>query len=318
MQREQSSPLRFDGRVALVTGAGQGLGRAYATLLAQRGAKVVVNDLGTGADGTTSDPARARAVVDEIQGAGGEAVANGSSVATPEGAAEMVGAALDAFGRIDIIINNAGLFAVTPVPDVTPADLQRQLDVHVHGPLNVCQAAWPHLVQQGYGRIVVTSSTAIYGSIRSVAYSAAKGGAYGLARALATAGAEHGITVNAFGPTAFTPLTRASRGVAADPVDARVNDLMTEDRVAPAVIALVHESNTRSGRFYLAGGGRIVRAFLAETPGWFTEDPTPEDVTEHWADIDAEPGYDIPTDLETQRVRTRGLVYEGHGGAVEA
>ena len=195
-----SSELRFDDRVAIVTGAGRGLGREYALALAARGARVVVNDLGASLDGDGSDPGPAAAVAQEIIDAGGEAVANASSVTTPEGAESIAADALDRFGRIDIVINNAGNMDPGALPELPLEMVQRHLDIHALGAFNVTRAAWPTLTERGYGRVMLTASIGLYGGSFLISYSTAKGASVSLGRSLADAGTGHGIKVNLIAP----------------------------------------------------------------------------------------------------------------------
>ncbi|MGR6998283.1 SDR family NAD(P)-dependent oxidoreductase [Yinghuangia aomiensis] len=199
--------LRFDGRVAVVTGAGRGLGRAYAHLLAARGASVVVNDLGVTTQGAPSHEDRAGTVAAEITAAGGDAVPNRDTVATPEGGQALIGTALDAYGRIDILVNNAGPQGGGLFDTVTDEQIDTPLRPHLHGAFHVTRPAWRAMCEQGYGRVVMTSSQAVLGIPGSGPYSAAKGGIVGLTNTLALEGARHGIRVNAVLPTAGTPAT---------------------------------------------------------------------------------------------------------------
>ncbi|MET0149433.1 MAG: SDR family NAD(P)-dependent oxidoreductase, partial [Acidimicrobiales bacterium] len=180
---------RFDGRVAVVTGAGRGIGRAHALLLAERGASVVVNDLGGSMEGEGADVGPAVAVAEEIAAAGGAAVADGSDVSTPDGGQALIDAAVEQFGRLDVLVNNAGIMRWAGLPEVDAVDLERHLAVHVGGSFNTTRAAWPHLVDQGYGRIVMTTSAGFFGLPKNLAYATAKGGVIGLTRSLSTAGA---------------------------------------------------------------------------------------------------------------------------------
>jgi NAD(P)-dependent dehydrogenase (short-subunit alcohol dehydrogenase family) len=279
--------LRFDGRVAVVTGAGRGLGRAYARLLAERGASVVVNDLGGAVDGTGADAAPAAAVVAEIEAAGGHAVADTSDVATEDGAAALVHRAMERLGRVDVLVANAGIMRWGGFPDVGLDDLDRHLAVHLGGSFHTARAAWPHLVGQGYGRIVLTTSTGVLGLRDNTAYATAKGAVLALARNLAIAGAEHDIKVNCIAPAASTRMARGS-GLE-----------LPEDHAAPMVACLAHESCPVSGEIYTAGAGRFARLFIASTPGYVHADgtPTPEDVAEQWTAINDETGYSVPPDL---------------------
>jgi NAD(P)-dependent dehydrogenase (short-subunit alcohol dehydrogenase family) len=284
--------LRFDGRVALVTGAGRGLGRAYARTLAARGAAVVVNDLGRSLDGSSSTGSPAHDVVEEIRAAGGRAVADGGDVSTPDGGQAIVRIALEAFGRLDVVVNNAGIVARTDFPDTPFEDLQRHIGVHQAGVFNVCKAAWPHLATQGYGRVVVVVSSALYGIKGVLPYSSAKGGAFGLARGLAQIGAEHGITVNMIAPVALTRMS-STTSLTEDELRLRQEQLAPE-KAAEVVAVLAHERCPCNGEILVAAGDRVARMFLAETPGVTCPGMTAEDVLDRWDDIRAEPGYTVP------------------------
>ena len=283
---------RFDGRVAVVTGAGRGIGRAHAVLLARRGARVVVNDLGGSLDGEGADTTPAAAAVDEIVVAGGEAVADSNDVASPTGAQALVDLAIERFGRVDILVNNAGIIRWAGLPDADLANLRRHLAVHLEGSFNTIRAAWPHLVDQGYGRIVNTTSSGIFGLPHNLSYAAAKGGVIGMTRSLATAGTPHGITVNLIAPAAMTRMAGAT-------ADATDDDSMAAELVAPMVAFLAHEDCPVTGEIYAAGAGRFARIFIASTPGYLHADgaPTPEDVAANWTAINDEAGYDVPADL---------------------
>ncbi|MEX2293889.1 MAG: SDR family NAD(P)-dependent oxidoreductase [Acidimicrobiales bacterium] len=272
-----------------MTGAGRGLGRAYARLLAARGASVVVNDLGGSMDGEGTDAGPARDVAAEICAAGGDAIADDNDIATAEGAAALVGAAVEHFGRIDILINNAGIIRWAGFPEADDDNLAQHLAVHVAGSFHTTRAAWPHLVEQGYGRIVMTTSTGLLGLPANLSYATAKGGVLGMMRSLATAGVDHGITVNAIAPAATTRM--AGEGSQAPP--------MPPEQVAPMVACLAHETCPVTGEVYVAGAGRFSRLFLATTSGYVHEgaDLTIEDVVAHWGAINDETGYDVPADL---------------------
>ncbi len=279
---------RFDGRVGIVTGAGRGLGRAYALLLASRGARVVVNDLGGSIGGDGADSDVAAAVVDEITRTGGDAIADTNDVASAHGAQTLIDTALEQFGRVDVVVNNAGIVRWAGFPEADEDNLARHLAVHVGGSFNTTRAAWPHMVEHGYGRVVMTTSTGLFGLPNNLAYATAKAGIVGLTRSLATAASRHGITVNAIAPGAFTRMAGGSG-----------SPEMSPDLVAPIVAFLAHEDCPVNGEIYAAGFGRFARIFLASTEGWVDDacEPTIEDVARHWAEINRERPYSVPTDL---------------------
>jgi NAD(P)-dependent dehydrogenase (short-subunit alcohol dehydrogenase family) len=254
------SDLRFDGRVAVITGAGRGLGRAYALLLAANGAKVVVNDLGVSIKGDGADAGPAEAVVREIRAAGGEAVANTDSVATPEGGAAIIQSAIDHFGRIDILIHNAGNVRYGSLKELSHEDFKAVVDVHFMGAFNVVRPAFPLMCAQNYGRIVLTSSIGgLYGNSRCVNYGMSKAGMIGLNNVVALEGEAEGVKCNIIVPAAVTRM--------AEGLDTSMYPPMDPELVAPAVGWLAHESCSISGEMLLAAAGRIARAFIAETPG---------------------------------------------------
>ena len=283
----------FTGRTALVTGAGRGLGRAYALLLAERGAAVVVNDRGSSISGKGTDSGPAAAVVGEITDSGGVAVADTHDVSDPGGAAEMVAAAISVEGRIDIVINNAGIVRWAGPDTADLETVERHVAVHLYGSFNTVRAAWPHFVEQAYGRIVMTTSTGMMGLPANLSYAAAKGGVFGLTRSLAVAGKPLGILVNAIAPAA---MTRMADPNAEDPT----GDPLDPARAAPMAAYLAHEACQSSGGVFTAGAGRFARLFLASTPGWVHEgdgNPTIEDIAGHWEQIGDESDYEVPGDL---------------------
>ncbi len=291
--------LSFEGRVAVVTGAGRGIGRAYAMLLADRGARVVVNDLGGSMDGVGDDPGVASSVASAIVAAGGTAIADTSDVAAAEGGQALVDAAVERFGRIDVLINNAGIIRWAGLPEADADNLAGHLAVHVMGSFNTTRAAWPHMVDQGYGRLVMTTSSGLFGLPENLSYAAAKGAVIGLARSLSTAGVAHGIKANLIAPAAFTRMA----GQPAAGTDATGGGAgpagMSPDLVAPMAAFLAHEDCPVSGEIYSAGFGRFARIFIASTPGYVhgTAAPTIEDVARNWATINDEDGYFVPSDL---------------------
>jgi NAD(P)-dependent dehydrogenase (short-subunit alcohol dehydrogenase family) len=287
----------FEGRVAVVTGAGRGIGRAHTLLLADRGASVVVNDLGGSIEGAGADPEVASSVAEEIVAAGGVAIADSSDVSTAEGAQALVDAAVREFGRVDILVNNAGIIRWAGFPAADSDNLARHLAVHTNGSFHTARAAWPHMVEQSYGRIVMTTSTGIFGLPQNLSYATAKGAVIGMARSLATAGLALGIKINLIAPAAFTRMA----GRAADSAPGEAPPEMSPDLVAPMVAFLAHEDCPVTGEIYAAGGGRFARIFIASTEGYVDPNlcPTIEDVAANWAAINDETGYYVPTDLMT-------------------
>jgi NAD(P)-dependent dehydrogenase (short-subunit alcohol dehydrogenase family) len=281
----------FEGRVAVVTGAGRGIGRAYALLLAERGAAVVVNDLGGSIKGVGADGEVASTVAAQIESAGGAALADEHDIASAEGAEALVAATLERFGRLDVLINNAGIMQWGGLPDVDAESLQRHLAVHLLGSFNTTKAAWPTMVEQGYGRIVMTTSSGVFGLPKNLSYAAAKGGVIGLTRSIATMSEAHGIKANLIAPAAMTRMA----GPDAETDDA--SSPMAPGQVAPLVAFLAHEACPVNGEMYAAGAGRFSRIFLASTPGYVAAAPTIEDVAEHWDEINSEEGYVVPRDL---------------------
>jgi NAD(P)-dependent dehydrogenase (short-subunit alcohol dehydrogenase family) len=270
--------LRFDGRVAIVTGAGGGLGRAHARALAERGAKVVVNDLGGPRDGVgEGTPAVAEAVAREIVDAGGEAVASRDTVASVDGAAAIVAQAIDRWGRLDIVVNNAGITGKGAFAD--PDTWQRVIDTHLFGTVNVLRAAWPHFVAQDYGRVVNTASSSFLGTPSSGDYASAKGGIIGLSRVLASDNRERDITINVLMPVAHTRMTAA----VPDPVYASwLERHFAAEKVSAFVLTLCHETVPCSGETFIAGGGRAARVLFATSRGHFDPTPTPESFRDNW------------------------------------
>jgi NAD(P)-dependent dehydrogenase (short-subunit alcohol dehydrogenase family) len=285
--------LGFDGKVAIITGAGGGLGRSHALDLSRRGALVVVNDLGGSVDGTGSGTTAAQAVVDEIEAAGGEAVANYDSVATPGGGRAVVQAALDAFGRIDVVINNAGILRDTSFKNLGPEQLEPVLDVHLKGAFYVTQPAWEHMRSQGYGRVVCTASGAgLFGNFGQTNYGAAKMGLVGLTRVLAIEGAKYNIKANAIAPVAKTRMTEELLGPIAD--------RLLPESVTPVVTYLASEECSVSGEVYSVGGGRVARVFVGVTPGIVEGELSAETVRDRLDDIRSEDGYVVPANLNEE------------------
>lgn len=280
--------LRFDDRVAIVTGAARGIGRSYALLLAARGAHVVVADHGGGPTGTGSSPEPATAVVQEITEAGGTAVACSASVSEESCAAQIVATAIESFGRLDVVVNNAGIHDPGLFSDLSVAQFHRMLEVHYLGTLFVIRSAWPHLVRAGYGRVVNTVSEAMLGGVAELtSYGAAKGAVFGLTRNLATEGQAHGIRVNAVAPRAYTRLSAehtekmaAEKSVPKEMM-AKVTASMTPDLVAPAAAFLAHELCPLNGEVLQAGLGGVQRIAVACSQGISKRGLTPEDIAEN-------------------------------------
>jgi NAD(P)-dependent dehydrogenase (short-subunit alcohol dehydrogenase family) len=250
---------------------------------------VVVNDLGGSMEGTGADAGPATDVAAEITAAGGSALADHRDVSTTAGARAAVDAAVDAFGRIDVLINNAGIIRWAGPPEVDEANLDAHLAVHTRGSFSTIRAAWPHMVEQGYGRIVTTTSSGVFGLPDNTSYATAKAAVIGLVRSLAVAGAKHGIKANLIAPAAMTRMAGGSGEPAA----------MTAEQVAPMAAFLAHEACPVTGEMYAAGAGRFARIFVATTPGYVHESSgvSIEDVAEHWAVINDEEGYTVPTNL---------------------
>lgn len=282
--------LGYDGKVAIITGAGGGLGRQHALLLAKRGALVVVNDLGGNIDGTGGDASAAQKVVDEIKAAGGEAVADHNSVATPEGGAAIVKTAVDTFGRVDIVINNAGILRDKSFHNMSPDLMNPVFDVHLKGAFHVTQPAWVLMREQGYGRIISTSSAAgIFGNFGQTNYGAAKLGLVGFTRVLAVEGAKYNIKANAIAPLALTRMTEDLMGALADKLDPA--------QVSPIVAWLAHEDCPVTGHVYSVGGGRVANVFLGETQGYTKPGHSLEDVRDNWDAIMSQKDYFVPQNL---------------------
>jgi len=289
-----AAELGFDGKVAIITGAGGGLGRQHALLLASRGALVVVNDLGGALDGSGSDKGAAQKVVDEIVALGGVAVADTNSVSTPEGGAAIVKSAVDAYGRVDIVINNAGILRDKSFHNLTPDLMNPVFDVHLKGAFHVTQPAFVLMREQGYGRIISTSSAAgVFGNFGQANYGAAKMGLVGFMRVLAVEGAKYNIKANAIAPLALTRMTESLFSGA-------MADKLQPGLISPIVAFLAHEDCPVSGEVYSVGGGRVARVFIGETPGYFNANLTMEDVRNNFDQIRNEDGYIVPANISEE------------------
>jgi len=279
--------LSFDGRVAIITGAGGALGRSHALELARRGAKVVVNDLGGSVHGEGGAPAAAQQVVDEIVASGGEAVANFDSVTNPQ---SIVQSALDAFGRVDILVNNAGILRDKAFHNMSVEDIDAVLDVHLRGAMALTQLAFKLMREQRYGRIInTTSASGLFGNFGQANYGAAKAGLFGLTRVLAQEGARANIFVNAVAPLARSRMTEGLLG--------DLTDLLDPKSVTAVVTYLAHESCAVNGYVYSVAGGRVARIFMAETRGIVLPSLTPEAVRDNFEAINDLDGYFVPGSL---------------------
>ena len=291
-----AEPLRFDGDVALVTGAGRGLGRAHALELARRGARIVVNDLGggvDGSDGSGGESSPADQVVAEIRAAGGRAIANYDSVASPEGGAAMVAQAIGEFGRLDILINNAGILRDKSFGKLTPAEIDPVIDVHLRGAFHVTVPAWNVMKEAGYGRIVTTSSgSGLFGNFGQANYGAAKAGLLGLTRVLAVEGRKLGISANVIAPAA---VTRMNEGLIDD-----VGKLLTPESVSPVVAFLAHRSCELTGHAFAVGGGHVAAILISETRGITETELCAESVRDRMPEILDPAGALVPTHLNAE------------------
>jgi NAD(P)-dependent dehydrogenase (short-subunit alcohol dehydrogenase family) len=266
--------LKFDGRVAVVTGAARGLGRSYAMLLASEGAKVVVNDPGAGLTGDGIDAGPADDLVREIVSAGGQAVASTDSVATAAGGKAIIDTALDMYGRVDILIHNAGIVRRASLKEMSYEDFDAVLDVHLRGAFHVVRPVFPVMCDAGYGRIVLTSSIGgLYGNHNVANYAVAKAGVIGLSNVAALEGAADGVTCNVIVPAAVTRM--------AEGIDTSAYPPMGPELVAPVVGWLAHESCSVTGEVLIALAGRVARAVVTETPGVYRPSWSIEEVGEH-------------------------------------
>lgn len=276
--------MRFDNRVAVITGAGGGLGREYALLLARRGARVLVNDLGCDGSGRGAASAMAQAVVDEIRAEGGTALANADSVSTSEGANAIIQQALDAWGRIDILINNAGVVRGSDLATLSDEDYEFDMSVAAGGTMRVTRAVWRRMLEQDFGRIVNVSSGSVFGMGDGVSYPGTKAAVIGMSRGLAVAASMAGrnVKVNTIMPVAYSRLAHAAGDAYAQ--SQKIN--FPPHCVAPAVALLCHDDAPCTGEILVIGGGRVYRAFLGVNDGYRgTKDDSIEDVRDHWNDV---------------------------------
>jgi NAD(P)-dependent dehydrogenase (short-subunit alcohol dehydrogenase family) len=286
----ETHPIRFDNRVAVITGAGNGLGRSYAHYLSARGAKIVVNDLGGGTDGDGDSTRAADQVVEEIRSAGGEATANYDSVATAEGGQAIVETALKAYGKVDIVINNAGILRDASLAKMTAENFDILIDVHLKGAFYVTQPAFKVMRENAYGRVVYTASAAgVFGNFGQANYAAAKMGLVGLSNVTAIEGAKYNILSNVVTPIARTRLTENVMGP--------TGDSYAPEYIAPLVAYLVCEASELTKEIFNVGAGRYSRIFVASAPGWKAEEgvyPSLEDIREQLSAIRSTEGFSIP------------------------
>ncbi|OLP02344.1 short-chain dehydrogenase [Mycolicibacterium porcinum] len=290
--------IDFNHQVAVVTGAGRGLGRVYALELARRGAAVVVNDLGGTMAGQGSDAAVADQVVEEITAAGGTAVASYASVDTPAGGAAIVRTAVERFGRLDAVISNAGIFNSIPFDELTPEDWRRMLSVHLDGGFYLAQPAYRVMKSQGYGRFVfIASSAGMFGQHLEAHYAAAKAGLVGLSNVIALEGAPYGILANTVLPFG---ISRMVTETLADPkvlADNEFFDAIRPELVAPLVVYLASRDCTLSHQSFSACAGRFARVFVGLSEGWMTQSgstPSPDDIAARLSEITATEPFTIP------------------------
>jgi NAD(P)-dependent dehydrogenase (short-subunit alcohol dehydrogenase family) len=290
--------IDFAGQVAVVTGAGRGLGRLYATEMARRGAAVVVNDLGGTMHGEGADASVADDVVDEITAAGGSAVSSHDSVDSPEGGEAIIATAVESFGRLDAVVSNAGIFNSIAFDELTPEDWRRMLRVHLDGGFYLAQPAFRVMRKQGYGRFVFISSTAgMFGQHMESHYAAAKAGLVGLTNIIALEGAPHGILANTVLPTGFSRMVTETIGDTKALEESGFLDMIRPDLVTPMVVYLASRDCKFSHRNYSAIGGRYARVFIGLAQGWLADresEPTADDVAAHIAEISATETFTIP------------------------
>jgi NAD(P)-dependent dehydrogenase (short-subunit alcohol dehydrogenase family) len=298
-----SEPITFDGRVAVITGAGGGLGKEYALELARRGARVVVNDLGGAVDGSGSSQGAADIVVEEIRESGGEAVASYDSVATRDGGAAIVQTAVDSFGAVDIVINNAGILRDKSFANMTLDEVEAVIEVHLKGAFFVSHPAFQVMKERGYGRFVHTSSASgLFGNFGQANYGAAKAGLVGLSNVLAIEGAKYNIKSNAVAPTARTRMTEDILGPFADMFDPH--------QVMPMVVYLCSEQNEYTHEVFSVGGGRYARVFIGTNTGWFAGRgvvPTVEQLAEHLDEVRDISEYTVPLNNNDELMILAGL-----------
>jgi NAD(P)-dependent dehydrogenase (short-subunit alcohol dehydrogenase family) len=291
MERNMTEQIRFEGEVALVTGGGAGIGRAICELLAERGAKVVING-----NYRASGSGPEEELAAKIRAKGGEAVGVNGSVCNEEAARRMVQKAIDTYGRLDILVNNAGTPETKHFITEAPGRIfEEQMEVHVRGTLRVTREAWPHLIAAGHARVLTTSSaTAIGGRSPDgwdMSYPVAKAAIFGVTRQLAGAGSEHGVKVNALMPWAASPMVK--KALTGSDLGAWIESKASCEKVAASAMFLLHRDCPVTGQFISSAGGRVARIFYGQAPGYFNPEITPEDVRDHWNEIEGARDGDI-------------------------
>lgn len=301
--------IDFTGQVAVVTGAGRGLGRLYALEMARRGAAVVVNDLGGSSRGVGADDSVANQVVAEIEAAGGRAVASHESVSTPEGGEAIVAAALDSFGRVDVVVNNAGIFEFVAFDEMTPENWKRMLNVHLDGSFHVSQPAFRAMKKNGYGRFVfISSSAGMFGQLGNAHYGTAKAGLVGLSNVLSLEGAAFGIRSNAVLPTGFSRMvTDSTVGREPTPAIQAFYEAIDPDLVMPLVVYLASRDCNLTHHNLAACAGRYSRVFVGLAEGWLSpkdSKPSIEDISAHVEQMTATEKFSIPGGLYDEIAET--------------
>jgi NAD(P)-dependent dehydrogenase (short-subunit alcohol dehydrogenase family) len=305
--------IEFTNQVAIVTGAGRGLGRLYALELAQRGATVVVNDLGSSMHGDGADSGVADAVVNEILEAGGRAIASYDSVATVEGGARIVETAVKEFGRLDVVVSNAGIFHTTEFENLTADDWESMVNVHLHGAFHLSQPAYRVMKSQSYGRFVfISSSAGLFGQPNSAHYAAAKAGVVGLSNVIAIEGAPHGISANCVLPFGYSRMVTETVGDR-DQFQGELPflDAIEPELVVPVVVFLASRECEVTHHYFSACAGRFSRVFVGQARGWVAPrgaNPSADDIAAHWAEVTAQEPYSVPDSIFDEVAETCSIV----------
>jgi NAD(P)-dependent dehydrogenase (short-subunit alcohol dehydrogenase family) len=305
--------IQFSDQVAIVTGSGRGLGRLYALDLARRGAAVVVNDVGSSMHGAGTDPDIADAVVREIQQAGGRAIASHDSVATVEGGARIVQTAVEEFGRLDVVVSNAGIFHTTEFENLTHDDWERMVNVHLHGAFYLSQPSYRIMKSQGYGRFVfISSSAGLFGQPNSAHYAAAKSGVVGLSNVIAIEGAPHGILANCVLPFGYSRMVTETVGDR-DQFQGELPflDAIEPELVVPIVVFLASRACEVTHHCISACAGRFSRVFVGQGRGWVAErvgNPSADDIAANWAEVTARDPYSVPGSIFDEVAETCSIV----------